>query len=113
MENQNISVNVPLLESPPSRPQNTYLKTGVFDTFLMFWVGKIIDVFFSLILSNPNNPYRLETRSHSNKTCIGTFVSKNLLASWPKTLLKNSMKTSIKKTHYSELLHPPPKVLPF
>ena len=44
MENQNISVNVPLLENPPSRTQPTYLKTGFFDTFLLFWAGKIVDV---------------------------------------------------------------------
>ena len=44
MENQNISVNVPLLENQSSRNQPTYLKTGFFDTFLMFWVGKIVDV---------------------------------------------------------------------
>jgi len=110
MENQNTSVNVPLLENPPSRTQPTYLKTGFFDTFLMFWVGKIVDViesYFIILLFTS----RLETAKHSNKICIGTFVNKSPLASWPRILLKNLTKTNIKKIHYFELLHPLLKVM--
>lgn len=112
MERQNVSVIVPLLENPSSRNQPAYLKTGFFDTFLMFWVGKIVDVFLSILSCLfSTQKFRLETAKHSNKICIGIFVSKSLQASWLTILLKNSAKINIKENHYSEPLCPPPKVL--
>ncbi len=56
---------------------------------------------------------RLETVKHSNKICIGTFVNKNLLNSWPITFHKNSPKINIKENHYSEPLCPQLKVMSY
>ena len=38
------SIQVPLLDDYPPNKKSTYLNTGFFDTYLLFWVGKFVTV---------------------------------------------------------------------
>jgi len=45
MENQDVSIQAPLLENHhQQKNKKVYLKTNIFDTYLLFWVGKLINV---------------------------------------------------------------------
>lgn len=48
MEDDSKDVQIPLLDSVPSRKRE-YLNNNIFDTFLLFWVGKFIEVVFYLL----------------------------------------------------------------
>ena len=50
MEDSNPSLQEPLLNNQQSQPQKerTYLKTNFFDSYLLFWVDKLIKVSYTM-----------------------------------------------------------------
>ena len=48
MEEDKKDIQIPLLDArPPKRRQ--YLKTNIFDTFILFWVGKFVKVALNIL----------------------------------------------------------------
>ena len=44
-ERPDTAIQVPLIQGEePPRQESTYLKTNFIDTYLLFWVGKLISV---------------------------------------------------------------------
>jgi len=51
MEESNGSIQVPLLENQSNpKPPKAYFDTNIIDNYLLFWVGKFIDVHILLYL---------------------------------------------------------------